>query len=617
MNSQDELQVQILSDQLRHRGPDGSGHIRTSEMILGMHRLSILDFAHGGQPFWCEDSTVGVLGNGEIYNASELREGLLARGHRFESYSDIEVVAHLYEESGVESLSLLRGMFALVVYDAQKRQVLLARDRLGEKPMAYSFGNGVLHFSSEIAPMVRAGIVPLELEPFAAAQYLLHGFVPEPMSIVRNVTKVPAAHVLRVSLDDLSLTLEQYWDPLDFVDDRDVSTQDLTNSVVEAIEVSCTSDTPIGIALSGGLDSSLVAAVASKVRPDLQAFTVGYGVEKFDETKEAGQLARDLGIDIHEIVIEAERVPSEFAMICGARDEPIADIAGPALAAVPQAARDLGVPVLMTGMGGDELFGGYEWIQRLGAWTSDFRKAADSSGAFAKLGISMPPKSRQGLMSWIQSGAGMRTERDLREFMRLQADGESTALPLYEFQYGYRRVFRDIEELTHVGKYDLSGEFRGNLHPSWTKAEYAAAVMASYLAVNGLAQVDRLCMRWSVESRTPLVDHRLVELVMSGMASPGSRLMPGKQQFRDVAASLLPEEVINRGKRGFTPPVRRWAREVWRLHRDARGEAIAAVTDWDPLVVARKMKRPTRPSGAVDQMAMRLMTLELWIRSLS
>jgi len=602
---------------LKHRGPDGDGHIRVSRALLGMHRLSIIDIDHGWQPFWSEDGQIGVLGNGEIYNANELREGLIRRGHTFTSHSDIEVVAHLFEESGIQCANFLRGMFALVILDKKSSVVVLIRDRLGEKPLSYTEQNGAFYFSSEQTPLVKTGVVPLRIDYQVLPQYLLHGFVPEPRSIIEGINKVPAAHAMSISLDDGSTKLTRYWNSLDYIDDKKLTDQDLALAIEDAVVVATASDVPIGVALSGGLDSSMIAAIAAKVRPDLQAFTIDYDEPGFSEAKDAAAFSRELGISCHVTTLNTQTIAEQFGEICAMRDEPISDIAGPALAALPRAAHASGVPVLLTGVGGDELFWGYEWIRHLAAWTTSFTAANTRSNFLQRSGLTSPPSTTQGITAWLISGGGLRTQRDLVRFLNEWRTHDSVPLPLYEFQYGYRRIIKLIANLTEVSPTFPAPEFFGTTSADTKAAEYTWASNETYLRVNSLTQIDRLAMHFSVESRTPFADHLLVQKVMSERIGTQRIFEPTKSQQRAIAMELLPKHIIDRPKRGFTPPVRKWAKAIWKVNPAAvQATALTSVSNSLGDRASKLMTTPVDALGRVDQMSMRLMTLELWLQGM-
>lgn len=614
----DTDRVTALGDQLRHRGPDGSGYIREDRALLGMHRLSIMDPARGWQPFWSEDRRWGVLGNGEIYNASDLRAKLIAHGHQISTGSDIEVIPHLLEEFNTEAFAQLRGMFALVVYDRVSDDVILVRDRLGEKPLCYWQGDGAVFISSEQSALVRSGIVPLEVDHNALYGYLLHGFTPEPASLIAGVRKVPAGHYLRISDVSGSITEHRYWNPRDDVSDQPLSDDDLASALEEAIVSTCTSDVPVGIALSGGLDSSLVAAVAANARTDLRAFTVGYETSSQDESEQARALANQLGIPCHTTTLRTSDIAREFARVCGDRDEPISDIAGPAIASLPRAAQETGVPVLLTGIGGDELFWGYDWMRQLAVWTSSYLSQGSIKGLGHFPRFTPFPRVLQAQVDWVSDLGGLLTDYQLRDFMKRGSDAVTVPLPFYEFQPSYRSIRRGLEELLPGESSHFHAEFRGPDIAAWAPALYTIASNDTYLRVNSFVQVDRLSMKYSVESRTPLADSTLVSTILSGRLASDDYLKPPKARMKEVARRFLPNEVVDRPKRGFTPPVREWAGALWRENEDARSaELTSTLTGLNQNTSRKWLMSPTTGSGRMNQIALRLMTLELWLRSLA
>lgn len=610
VTSDDRQLFDRISSNLEHRGPNGSATIGRTSSIVGMHRLSIMDVEGGGQPFWSEDGTVGVLGNGEIYNAHELREELVARGHQFTSGSDIEVVPHLYEELGTEAFKRLRGMFALVILDERQQALLLVRDPMGEKPLSYSRTDGAIVFASEQSALVRSGAVELRLDGDVLTDYLLYGFVPEPTAIISGVSKVPAGHWLRLSLRSDDETLTRYWDPLDYLGGTPPDVPTLIRATEDAVAASCVADVPVAIALSGGLDSSVVAAIASKHRPDLHAFTIGYtGAVGSDESSGAAAFAESLGISSTTIRLNSSDVAEGFADLCSARDEPIADIAGPGYSALAKAAHDHGYPVLMNGQGGDELFWGYTWVQQ---------RAVDRREAY-RLRMDPLPHSRQALATWAATAGGLRTRRWERELVRAWAGGGRTPVPLWEAQVGYPWVYNGIRELTGRSRSSIRPRlWDAELDPQRAAGVVTDALLSTYLRVNGLAQMDRLTMRYSVEARTPLVDKELVQLVMSGRLTDDGLDRPPKASFRDIASHFVPDDVLNRPKRGFTPPVRDWLRAIGSVHQGLLADPVlASLGPFDPAALKRELQTPVKRSGQVNQMSLRLMTLELWLRGLA
>ncbi len=609
---EDRATVDRVGQELRHRGPDGSGSISAPNAYLGMNRLSIMDVQNGAQPFWSEDQQFGVLGNGEIYNAHELRLRLQSQGHTFHSTSDMEVVPHLLEEQGLTAINQLRGMFALVIFDKGADSVHLVRDRLGEKPISYFQQGHVTYFSSEQSALVKSGLIEFQIDSTHLPAYLLHGYIPEPHSLIKGIKKVPAGNILSIQLSDGALSLKTYWDPMDYIGSETLLPEVLMERIQDAVEVSCTSDVPVGISLSGGLDSSIVASIAAAQRTDLHAFTVGYAAAGLDESADAQNFANHLGIPCHLIVLDSEAVAKSFSEICSWRDEPIADIAGPSIAAVAQAAQEARVPVLLTGLGGDELFWGYEWVNSLASWTRMYLALGDSLSL--KNYFSSPPRTRQGLADWMFSYGGLKNERSRIKFMQEWETDTEIALPLYEFQYGHRRTLSAIQEI--CGHKPIP-EFLVPKAPELIDALFTKAQLTSYLQVNGLTQVDRLSMQYSVESRVPLSDHKLVEYVMSTRLGSEDSDKPVKSALKESAKNLLPAEVIHRPKRGFTPPVREWLKLIWIQNQDAlNADAISHIPGLDIEAVRKYLESPTLKSGQVNQVGLRLLTLELWARSL-
>ena len=604
--------VDRLGRHLLHRGPDGSGSITEPGAYLGMNRLRIMDVENGGQPFWSENQRFGVLGNGEIYNAHELRLQLKELGHTFHSTSDMEVIPHLLEVHGLAAINQLRGMFALIILDKAADSVHLVRDRLGEKSISYYQRGNATYFSSEQSALVTSGLVKFQIDATQLPDYLLHGYTPEPHSLIIGVKKVPAGSVLTIRLRDGVISIESYWDPMDYVGSETLVPEVLANKIQDAVRVSCTSDVPVGISLSGGLDSSIVATIAACERTELHAFTVGYSTSGLDESADAQNFANYLGIPCHLITLDSSEVAKSFSKICSWRDEPIADIAAPSIAAVAQKAHEAGVPVLLTGLGGDELFWGYEWINSLTTWTSRFLSSSHSRSW--KNNFSRPPRNRQGLADWVFSFGGLSIERSLMKFMQESETENEIAMPLFEFQPGHRRMQSAIREICGLTP---KPEFLVPKASELIDAFFTQAQLATYLRVNGLAQVDRLYMHYSIESRVPLSDHRLVEYVMSTRIGSHDSDKPPKSALKEAAQDLLPAEVLHRPKRGFTPPVREWLKLIWMQNQDAlNADLLSQVAGLNIAAVRRHLKNPTLKTGQVNQVGLRLLTLELWARSL-
>jgi len=610
----DVRKLDRLSLALKHRGPDGSGRIKGPSFSLGMHRLSIMGVSGGQQPFWSENGQFGVLGNGEIYNFPELRTLLQGRGCKVLTGSDIEVVPHLIAEFGLDGISRLRGMFALVIFDSFSNQVHLVRDRIGEKPLVYLAQPDSFWFSSELTPLIRSGVVQAAFDPEALEEYLLYGFVPEDRTIIQGVKKVPPGCILTIDVDTCDTTITRYWNAFDYVGEDSVTTDQIRQSLRESVQLATQSDVPVAVALSGGLDSSIVAALARESQPNLRAFTVGYSQNSSaDESSAAAEFAQTIDLPITHIELDAQNIARDFGAMCSARDEPITDSAGSAYLALTQAARNEGFPVLLNGQGGDELFWGYPWVrevtQRAFLATGGTRPNSERGHSFTL------PKSAGSLLREIETFAGTRINK---AFSRDDSGSDATLnnFPLFEFQPGFPSMLR---ERRHLLAHDAAKIQDTHSLPDPNAVAPAAMIklLNTYLRSNGLAQMDRLTMHSSVEARTPLVDYKLVELMLSTQANPASLFASPKQALREAATELVPSYDLNRPKRGFTPPIRTWNRMIWQTYKEEiQNPVIAQSSLFQSDAVHRILKNPTRSNGQVNQMALRLLTLELWYRGL-
>ena len=599
-----------LSSHLTHRGPDGFAEMQHHGVLMGMHRLSIIDVEHGWPPFQSQDRTVSVLANGEIYNAPELAVKLRASGQTLRSHSDLEVIPHLYSAYGLEYASHLRGMFAIALLDVRRETLVLTRDRLGEKPLFYYRAQGAIWFSSEMSALVRAGIVPATLNVTELPNYLTFGYVPEPETMVTGISRVPAGHHLEMDIRTGSICPRQYWEPQTFLADRTPSTDQLEHQVREAIRLSVRSDVPVAVALSSGVDSSLVAALAHQSRSDIHAISVGYAESSSnDESLMARDLAHDLEIPFHRIELSTSDVSYSFEGVCQRRDEPISDIAGPGYDALARTARELGFPVLLNGQGGDELFWGYPWVVRL----------AEHAHKLAARGKANPidaiPHQLGPLANWWDDRGGLRTNRTIKQCQE-NTSGQSM-VPLYRLQVGHHAIGHQIARL--LPGQSMSGVLDyPQVNPATYWGLFGVGMVDTYLKLNGLAQMDRLTMAHSVEGRTPLVDYRLAEYALSTMASEHVLHQPPKAALKGVASRVLPAHVLNRPKMGFTPPIREWIRGIWRTQGSSlKSPLLLELGAFDHRQLLRTIQTPIKHSGKVDQVSLRLITLELWMRGIA
>lgn len=563
-----------------HRGPDGEGVYDHPHLSMRMRRLSIIDLKGGWQPLYDEEQNLALVANGEIYNFVELREELESRGHAFSTGSDCEVILHLYEELGAGCVERLRGMFAFALWDERLRRLMLARDRMGEKPLylVRDDARGSLLFASEMKAVLASGLVAFELDPVSLGQYFHYGYVPEPATALRDVVKLDAATLMTVRTASWQIETHRYWNMLD-AEPIDADPADtLRRGLEEVSRIVVRSDVPVGVALSGGLDSSAVAALAHRHYPgSVHAFTVGYeGCPETDERAEARAFAEHLGLPHHEIELSSRDFVDSFEHVVRSTDDPIADIAGFSYFSLVRLAREHGVPVLLQGQGGDELFWGYPWVRRAVAATE--RKQLLTRWRLLALPAYLRPSlprglSRWRLQNWLSEWCGLAEGlSDLRRDMTTDRD----RMVFYDLSYRYGQAescverfyapafLREIEE-RHGGPSVLFSA----PHP-WPRADlwFTRLICGTYLTGNGITQGDRLSMSASVEMRLPLVDHKFVETVVGLRKVSRDVGMPPKAWLREAVADVIPAWVHGRRKRGFTPPVKQWCDTVVRKYDD-------------------------------------------------
>jgi asparagine synthase (glutamine-hydrolysing) len=530
-----------------------------------MRRLSIIDVAGGQQPIASEDGQIQVILNGEIYNYPQLRTELAARGHLFRTSSDTEVIAHLYEERGTNCLSELRGMFAIAVWDQRARRLFLARDRLGKKPLFYAQQGSRFVFGSEIKAILAAVPNLSAADPEAVIPYFRHGFVSEPGTMFRDIRKVPAAHWL--TYENGVVTTGRYWQ-LSFEERDDASrpladiVEELDALLEESVRIRLMSEVPLGVFLSGGLDSSAVVAYAHKagLRP-LKTFTIGFDRPEWDESPDAQRVASHFQTDHHVLHLRehdlSAHLPETILTLVRHFDEPFGDSSSLPTYYVSKLARQH-VTVILSGDGGDELFMGYssyrgirfaEMYRRLPAWLN-----RQLLPALAKAGARyLPPGQKYG---------ALRAEKVLRDSL----------LP-FEVMYFSKGSLCSDALLQQLFTKEFTSHIAGFAAPAYP--DDVAAVLhsdmsvlskASYLDLRHrlledmLVKVDRMSMARSLEVRSPLLDHRLVEFAAKLPASVKMRGWQTKALFRDTVRRYLPPATLRKRKQGFAVPLREWLR---------------------------------------------------------
>jgi asparagine synthase (glutamine-hydrolysing) len=610
----DRETVLRMSALQRHRGPDGEGHYSGSLVMLAMRRLSIIDLNTGWQPLYNEDRQIVLVANGEIYNHVALRQELTRRGHRFATGSDCETLIHAYEEFGDAFVERLRGMYAFALWDARRERLLLGRDRMGEKPLYLVERAELTFFSSELRPLVQANVVPRELDPVAVNEYLHYGYVPEPRCILTGVRKLPAAHLLVIDAATGAHQERRYWR----MEDAPPVDGDPVRLIREQLEAGAglitQADVPVGVALSAGMDASAIAALACTARSDLHAFTIGSDAEAF---------ARHLRIPFHSMELSPVDFIEQYPVVNRQRDDPIADIAGVAIAAVARLAREHAVPVLLFGHGGDELFWGYQWVRS--ALRATHRReavAAGLSGFTSYLQLSPPPLSVNLGLRWAMSGAGILTEWQQYQDDRAAPPGR---LVFYDRQPYFRSAMRRLRKGFYAKEFaaalrqrDVTVGFRRDREDSSPEVALIRLICETYLMENGIAQCDRLAMAASVESRLPLVDHRLIETVIGlQKAHPGAASLKPKRWLRGAVADLLPDFVLNRRKTGFSPPWRQWGEALAARYGGQLLDGYLVQTGVIPAQVARELYAELVPRmSGPGILATLTLGLENWCRQL-
>jgi asparagine synthase (glutamine-hydrolysing) len=596
-----------MLDRLCHRGPDDDGLHRDGPIAIGMRRLAIIDLSGGHQPMASEDGRIWVIQNGEIFNYIELRSELIQRGHRFRTDSDTEVMIHLYEDHGPDFVNHLRGMFALALWDSTRKRLILARDRLGKKPLYHASTTEGLVFASEIKAIVGTGLVPREIDPTALYQYLCFGFVPHPRTIYRGIQMLPPAH--RMLIDDgAEPRIERYWHlpgPSANPPSREEAVARTEELIQESVELRLRSDVPVGIFLSGGIDSGLVTAAAARATGHpLRTFSVGFDNAAFDERPHARLVADRYGTNHTEIFVDlaAEVRDPEALMdrLVGAYDQPYADSSAIPSMAVSREARKH-VTVVLNGDGGDEAFAGYRRYSA--ALLADWTTTALGPMAATAARLAPAPRQRRGAVGFalrLVEGVGLPPRDRYIRWSGLLTDGDARALAQPWF-------LRDVDESAGA-----LVKKRVDACHSWGIHEPAALMMATdtthVLPDDLLVKMDIATMAASVEGRSPFLDHVLVEFAAGLPDRIRASAFQTKPILRAVARSWLPPEIVNAPKRGFEVPMASWLRNELRPYAEARLlDERSPLREWvQPAAVKRQW---TEHSTEQRDHAMRLWSL--------
>ena len=557
-----------MTEVLRHRGPDDEGTYLSEYCLrppyeampgvaLGFRRLSIIDLQGGGQPMANEDGRVWVVFNGEIYNYPSLRRRLEGAGHTFRTQSDTETIVHLYEEVGLECFGHLNGMFAIAIWDAPQRRLVLARDRLGKKPLLYRREPHRLLFASELKSLLEVPGVPRAIDPAAVDQYLTYQYVPHPGTIFKGICKLPPGHL--AVFQDGTLDIRAYWQP-DLRIERPVNmseaVEELGGLLESAVQMRMRSDVPLGAFLSGGIDSSLVVALMQRQGgPPVKTFSIGFPVAEYDETRYARRVAEHLGTEHHEFEVTPDGV-EVLPRLIWHFDEPFADSSAIPTWYVSQMTRQH-VTVALSGDGGDELFAGYPRYRAV--WLGDW---LDRTGPLRRL---------LAARCWQQL-PGSRQKSVLRRFKRFsECLGKSPDRRYLEWIAIFneqRRAFLYADEfLTQLPDADPALFLQTSWLRSGARDPVTVASLAdltTYLPCDILHKVDIASMAHSLECRQPFLDYRVVEWAASLPIGHKFRWGRGKQILKRAFGRLLPGEIWRRPKMGFGVPLDDWFRHELR-----------------------------------------------------
>lgn len=597
---------------IRHRGPDDEGTYLKGRVGLAMRRLAIIDLQGGQQPISNEDGTAWIVFNGEIYNYQPLRLQLEKLGHRFHTQSDTEAIIHAYEEYGAECPKHLRGMFAFAIWDERKRELLLARDRVGKKPLLYALTNKELIFASEFSALLSHPDVSREWDPGAIHQYLSFMCVPAPLTVYRGIKKLEPGHTLRFGPDG-KIKIERYWQP-DFSKKVKLSEEEAGEQAIEvlrdAVRVRLMSEVPLGAFLSGGIDSSAVVALMSEQSAQpVKTFAIGFEEQDFSELAHARRVAEHVGAEHHEFVVRPVAM-DVLPTLVEHYGEPYADSSAIPTYYVARETRRY-VTVALNGDGGDECFAGYERYAAM-RLAEIYRKLPSFvRGSLIKQTIELLPSSE----------LRRSRVRDIKRFLN------AASLPTVE------RYLKWTSVLDHNAKEELyTEEFRRRIGADdptrliapWFKQANGAGVVdaalltdtMTYLPNDLLVKVDIASMAVSLEARSPFLDHHVIEFAARLPENLKLRGLTTKYLLKRVLKKLLPAENLTRRKMGFGVPISKWFRgEMQDLLRETLlAERALKRNLFKPEAVARMIEQHTDGRQDHGHQLWTLLMLELWFK---
>ena len=605
--------LHAMCERMIHRGPDSEGLFVTTGVALGMRRLAIIDLVTGEQPAYNEDKSVAVILNGEIYNYRELRSELERRGHVFRSASDTEVLPHLYEEYGDAMVNELNGMFAFALWDSRRRRLLIARDRFGEKPLYWGVFDKTLLFASEPKVLLAHPAVKPALNLNALRQYLSFDYVPAPLSIYEGINKLPAAHNLTV--ENGRVNVERYWrlsyETTAPVPSENEAAERLRELLADAVRMRLVSDVPLGVLLSGGVDSSTVAALAVRASSEaVKTFSISFAESSFDESAYARGVAKFLGTDHHEERLSANLAANLVSEIGAWMDEPFSD---PSLVPTYLLSRFTRkhVTVALGGDGGDELFAGYPMYAGH-RWAEVYKR--------------VPLALRRGLVEPVIRLLPVKTKNLSFDYkaVRFVTGAKYDTVARHHVWFGSFTPEEQDQLLTREALAASDGRIYASaqLIADECNNDDVVTRMQSvdtqlYLAEDILTKVDRASMAVSLEVRAPFLDPRVAEFAASLPCNYKLRGLKTKYILKKAVHELLPPFVTRRGKKGFGVPVAEWLKEKLRpLARDLLStERVRRAGVFNPEYVARLQDEHERGVANHRKLLWTLLMFELWHES--
>ncbi|PKM16924.1 MAG: asparagine synthase (glutamine-hydrolyzing) [Gammaproteobacteria bacterium HGW-Gammaproteobacteria-2] len=590
-----------MTQVIRHRGPDDDGLHSDERALLGMRRLSIIDVAGGHQPVYGADRDVCVVFNGEIYNFRELRAQLEADGHAFRSHGDAEVIVQAYLRDGERCFERFDGMFAIAIWDRRDHSLLLARDRFGEKPLYYAHNAQRLLFGSELKSLLKAPDCPREIDSEALRAYFTYGYVPCPLSIFSGIRKLPPAHFLRYREGKISL--QRYWQAslAAKVTLSEAAAEDaLAEHLQHAVSSRLIADVPFGAFLSGGLDSSVVVALmAETLSQPVKTFTIGFREAAYSELDDARRVATHLGTEHHELVVAPDAV-ALLQQLVWHFDEPFADSSAVPTFLVSQLAQQH-VKMVLTGDGGDELFGGYDRYLRLLA-LERLGPLQPLAGMALRIAGTLLPNPRGGRLQRVGERLGLPFAERYLSGVALTRPDQAHALCA---QAGGKSHY-------HL---PLLDQVDSDLGAGNSALDRAVAIdLQSYLPDDILVKLDRMAMATSLEGRAPFLEPGLAQFALQLPESLRVRDGRGKYLLRKVAARWLPADVLSKPKQGFAIPIAEWFRGPLRaLAQDTfAGRAFRERGLIDPVAADALLREHVSGTADRSETLWQVLCLELW-----